>query len=77
MMIEPGESAFNDPTPRQDQKAFLVISAQDKLQAEVTMRNHPIAELTAIAAIDPDKTQLFTGASKALKEQFGAIAVLN
>ena len=77
MMVEPSESAFDDPATWQEQKALCGIRTQDELQTEVAMLHHPVEKLAAIAAIDPDQTQFFARPAEALKEQLGTIAVLD
>ena len=76
-MTKPSESAFHDPATWQQDKAFVLLRAQDDLQVEATMCQYPVKELAAIATIDPNQTQLLAGTTEPLKEQLGPIAVLH
>ena len=76
-MIEPGKGAFYNPTPWEDNEAFLVIGTQDNLKMKTAMVCHPIQELAAITTINPDEMQLLAGAAQASKQETGAIAVLD
>ena len=51
-MIEPSKGAFYNPTPWEDNEAFLVIGTQDNLKMKAAMVCHPIQELAAIATIE-------------------------
>ncbi len=41
------------------------------------MFHHPVEALAAIATIDPHQTQFLASATESLKEQLGAITVLD
>src|SRR6266571_3451130 len=45
---EPGKGALNHPTPWQDDKAFLILRAQHRLQDELAVQEHPLQEETTI-----------------------------
>ena len=76
-MIEPSKGAFYNPTPWEDNEAFLVIGTEDNLQMKAAMVCHPIQELAAIATVNPDKMQLLAGATQVSEQETGAIAVLD
>ncbi len=56
---QPGKRAFHDPAARQEQEARGARWTQDRLKAQAKADRHPIEQLTAIDAIDPDEAQLF------------------
>ncbi len=76
-MIEPSKGAFYNPTPWEDNEAFLVIGTQDNLEMKAAMVCHPIQELATIATINPDETQLLAGTAQVSEQETGSIAVLD
>jgi hypothetical protein len=77
MMIEPSESAFDNPTSWQNSEALLVVGTQDNFKTNAAIFSNPLQELTAVAAVHPDETQLLAGAAQASEQETGAIAVLD
>jgi hypothetical protein len=76
-MIEPGESAFDNPTSWQNSEALLVVGTQDNFKTNAAIFSNPLQELTAVAAVHPDETQLLAGAAQASEQETSAIAVLD
>lgn len=57
MVVEPSESAFDDPAAWRDDKAFLVVMAEDDLKATPIEGGYQLGELPATAAVDPNAAQ--------------------
>ena len=75
-MVEPSESAFDNPTSWKDSEALLVIRTQDNLKMKATIISHPLQELAAITTVHPDEPQLLAGAAQVRKQETGSIPVL-
>lgn len=76
-MVEPSECVFNNPTLWEHHETFLVVGTQDDLQPKTAFCGHPVQELTAITAVDPDTAQFLAGAAQVCEQELGAIAVLD
>lgn len=76
-MVQPGKGTFNDPAPRKDNEALLVIGAKHELKPKATTVCNPIEELASIAAINPDQTQFFAGAWQPREQQPSAVPILD
>ena len=76
-MVEPGECTLDHPAFEQDCEALAVIRTEDDLQLKAAMIGHPVQQLTAIAAVDPDEAQFLAGATQLGEQEPGAVAVLD
>jgi hypothetical protein len=77
VMIEPRESAFNDPSPGQNAKALLVVAAEYNLQTAATVFENPVEEFSSVATIDPDESEFLASSGQSGKQQTGSVPVLN
>ena len=74
-MIEPGEGTLNHPTAWQHNKALFVIGPQNNLETETAMFRHPVEQRRpALAAVQPNETQLLASTGQALKDELGPVA---
>jgi hypothetical protein len=77
-MVEPSESTFNHAAPWENNKALLVIGAEDNRKTETTMLCDPVTKRrSAIATIAPKAKQLLTGTRQPLEEELGAVTFLH
>ena len=77
MMVEPSECAFDNPTSWEYCEALLVVGTQDDLQPKPAFGGHPVEELPAITAVDPDEAQFLAGTAQVCEQKPDAIAVLD
>jgi hypothetical protein len=68
-VVEPRECALHDPAAWYHDKALLLVTAQDLLQAELESLCDPRKQSSFVAAINPDEAQLLGAASESLEEE--------
>ncbi len=74
---EPGERPLDDPPPRQDNEAFLILWPGDDLDHPAADRPCPVDQVRLIALIDPDPPEAGEASQGGPEHQLGAVAFLD
>ncbi len=72
--VDPGEEAFDHPTPWQDDEADLIGLFPDDFDGDAGGRGHP---LVIVSAIGPDELDEWKQGAGHLKQRPAAVTVLN